>query len=75
MKCPKCGSTSLSCIDSRPINETIRRRRKCMKCGQRFSTYEIRTEDYYGLKIIETLLDDTLAFIEKIAEKRKELQK
>ena len=41
MKCPKCEG-KLMIIDTRnaPFNET-RRRRECMKCGYRFSTYEM----------------------------------
>lgn len=75
MKCPKCGSSALAIVDSRQSNETIRRRRKCLKCGHRFSTFEISFEEYYGLKIIETLLEDVLVFVEGIMKKRKELKK
>ena len=42
MKCPKCGSDDDKVLDSRPAREgaAIRRRRECMKCGHRFTTYE-----------------------------------
>ncbi len=42
MKCPYCGKTSTSVIDSREaLDETsIRRRRNCDACGKRFTTYE-----------------------------------
>lgn len=42
MKCPYCGFTESKVIDSRPTdeNERIRRRRECIKCGKRFTTYE-----------------------------------
>ena len=42
MKCPYCGFVESKVIDSRPTdeNERIRRRRECMKCGKRFTTYE-----------------------------------
>lgn len=42
MKCPKCGSTELSVVDSRAIARAngIRRRRECVNCGMRFTTYE-----------------------------------
>ena len=43
MKCPFCGYTESKVVDSRPAedNEKIRRRRECLSCGQRFTTYEI----------------------------------
>ena len=43
MKCPCCGYTESKVVDSRPTdeNERIRRRRECMRCEKRFTTYEI----------------------------------
>ena len=43
MKCPFCGYTESKVIDSRPAEEgfTIRRRRECLACTKRFTTYEI----------------------------------
>ena len=42
MKCPFCGYTESKVIDSRPTdeNERIRRRRECIQCSKRFTTYE-----------------------------------
>lgn len=42
MRCPKCHSLKSSVIDSRQAEDgnTIRRRRSCDQCGQRFTTYE-----------------------------------
>ncbi|MCS7198785.1 MAG: transcriptional regulator NrdR [Caldimicrobium sp.] len=42
MKCPKCKEPETRVIDSRSIEDgfTIRRRRECIKCGYRFTTYE-----------------------------------
>ena len=42
MKCPFCGEDDTRVIDSRPADEnmSIRRRRQCDKCQQRFTTYE-----------------------------------
>ena len=42
MKCPFCGSDEDKVIDSRAIKELteIRRRRECVICGRRFTTYE-----------------------------------
>ncbi len=43
MKCPFCSFTESKVIDSRPTDEgeRIRRRRECMSCGKRFTTYEV----------------------------------
>ncbi len=43
MKCPFCGYEESKDVDSRPTDEgsRIRRRRECLKCQKRFTTYEI----------------------------------
>ncbi len=43
MKCRYCGHSESKVIDSRPTEEgaSIRRRRECLGCGKRFTTYEI----------------------------------
>ena len=43
MKCPYCGELDSKVIDSRPTEdgEKIRRRRECLSCAKRFTTYEI----------------------------------
>ena len=42
MKCPYCGFSESKVIDSRPAEEgsSIRRRRECLSCAKRFTTYE-----------------------------------
>src|SRR5574340_1483933 len=42
MKCPFCGFANDKVVDSRESKEaeSIRRRRECLKCGRRFTTYE-----------------------------------
>jgi transcriptional repressor NrdR len=42
MRCPKCGSRDDKVIDSRQSRDSssIRRRRECLSCGYRFTTYE-----------------------------------
>jgi len=42
MKCPFCGFVNDKVVDSRESKEaeSIRRRRECLKCGKRFTTYE-----------------------------------
>ena len=43
MKCPFCGDQDSKVVDSRHSEDgmSIRRRRECMKCQRRFTTYEI----------------------------------
>lgn len=42
MKCPYCGSSEIEVVETRDSEdlETIRRRRACLKCKKRFTTYE-----------------------------------
>jgi transcriptional repressor NrdR len=42
MRCPQCGYEEDKVVDSRPSqdNRAIRRRRECLSCGTRFTTYE-----------------------------------
>ena len=42
MKCPYCGFKESKVVDSRPAEEgnSIRRRRECLSCSKRFTTYE-----------------------------------
>lgn len=41
MKCPFCGFDDSKVVDSRPADKKIRRRRECINCRARFTTYEI----------------------------------
>jgi transcriptional repressor NrdR len=40
VNCPYCGHNDSKVIDSRDVNDGIRRRRQCLKCDSRFTTYE-----------------------------------
>ena len=42
MRCPSCGNPESKVVDSRPSEDgtAIRRRRECLECGRRFTTYE-----------------------------------
>lgn len=46
MRCPRCGCEESKVVDSRPSEsaDAIRRRRECVNCGFRFTTYERREE-------------------------------
>lgn len=53
MRCPHCYDSEDKVIDSRPLKEgsVIRRRRECLSCGARFTTYEsIEREDLRVVK-------------------------
>lgn len=43
MNCPACGFSESKVVDSRPVNDgaSIRRRRECLQCQKRFTTFEI----------------------------------
>ena len=54
MKCPECGHEEDKVVDSRPHQDgrAIRRRRECLKCGKRYTTFEyIETGSLTVLKI------------------------
>jgi len=53
MRCPYCQQPDTKVVDSREseIGEAIRRRRECLACGKRFTTYErIETVPFYVIK-------------------------
>jgi transcriptional repressor NrdR len=53
VRCPYCGHPELKVVDSRDseVGEAIRRRRECLQCGQRFTTYErIETVPFFVTK-------------------------
>lgn len=51
MNCPYCGHKSSKVTDKRSSPEGIRRRRECLKCKKRFTTYErIERTDLYVIK-------------------------
>ena len=77
MRCPKCGCQDDKVIDSRASREgaTIRRRRECVGCGYRFTTYE--EIERAGLVILkrdgrreEFSKDKLLSGIKKACQKR-----
>ena len=77
MRCPKCGCQDDKVIDSRASREgaTIRRRRQCIGCGYRFTTYEeIEREGLMVLKHDgrheEFSKEKLLAGIKKACQKR-----
>ncbi|MFC1992657.1 transcriptional regulator NrdR [Chloroflexota bacterium] len=75
MDCPYCGYQDSKVIDSRDVNEGIRRRRQCLQCGSRFTTYErLQPASLFVIKKDERReefnRDKLLAGIRKACEKR-----
>ncbi|MBI3192173.1 MAG: transcriptional repressor NrdR [Pedosphaera parvula] len=77
MRCPKCGCQDDKVIDSRASREgsTIRRRRECLACQHRFTTYE--DIEHQGLMVIkrdgrreEFSKDKLLSGVRKACQKR-----
>ena len=75
MNCPFCDYHDSKVIDSRDVNDGIRRRRQCLSCGSRFTTYE-RLQPT-GLFVVkkdgrreEFSKDKVLTGIRKACEKR-----
>jgi transcriptional repressor NrdR len=51
ISCPSCGNAESRVIDSRSMEDGIRRRRQCIKCSGRFTTYErIQARNMYVIK-------------------------
>ena len=51
MKCPYCGYDDSKVVDSRSINDGVRRRRQCLHCDSRFTTYEgIQANNFLVIK-------------------------
>jgi transcriptional repressor NrdR len=50
MQCPYCAQPNSRVVDTRATNESIRRRRECLNCHKRFTTYEQITEQLLIVK-------------------------
>ncbi|MFC1899402.1 transcriptional regulator NrdR [Chloroflexota bacterium] len=51
MNCPYCNHNNSKVIDSREVNDGIRRRRQCLSCNSRFTTYErLQPASFFVLK-------------------------
>jgi len=63
MKCPNCGKSVNRVLDSRPTGEgmAIRRRRECLSCLARFTSYE-----FTGNQILPNMIRENLSTVAKI---------
>jgi transcriptional repressor NrdR len=71
MRCPKCGTPEDKVIDSREAKDgaSIRRRRECLTCGHRFTTYE--QVEYEDLTVVKRDLKREPWSREKLIESMK----
>lgn len=54
MECPYCKRQKTKVIDSRETaDEKVRRRRKCLDCGKKFTTYEVYEQRLFKLDELE----------------------
>ena len=76
MNCPYCGSESIRTLETRDSqNNTIRRRKECLNCGKRFTTYEyIETVELMVRKTDDRIerfdLNKIIIGLQKACEKR-----
>ena len=79
LNCPICGgkTTVVDCRDSASNNKAIRRRRLCPTCDYRFTTIEIKTEEFVKMDIQRRSIKrafDTIKVLFKLAENDKQLK-
>ena len=83
MKCPYCGSENSVVVDSRPSpDNSIRRRRHCKKCGERYTTIEQLYKSLDGnlvrprkMVVLATGSDQKYEFVLLVRNKKKEEKK
>jgi len=77
--CPLCDSKRSFVIDSRTSTDyrKIRRRRVCLNCDNRFTTYEMKIEDFYGgiNPTIKKLIRDKIRELDEIVKYASEISK
>ena len=75
MKCPKCNQNNDKVIDSRPNEncDKVRRRRECLNCGCRYTTYE--SSAYEAESIIDFLNQTQQAINTIFSSKKSQLKR
>jgi len=56
-RCPNCGSHKQRVFDTRTYKATVRRRRGCLICDERWTTFEVTEAAYAALRDIDGMLD------------------
>lgn len=71
LTCPECGSVRLKVTDSRPSGDKVRRRRKCLNCAAKFTTFESHEKDAFGIRL---KLTQTSEALDKLAGELKQFK-
>lgn len=58
IECPECGSQVRNVLESRKANHQVRRRCLCVECGARYTTYELRADEWDALQRRAALHDE-----------------
>ena len=69
--CPKCGSSQIAVVDSRPRAGIVWRRRKCLECDGKYTTYEVSSDTYDSLMEARTFMDRAERIIKTIRKEKK----
>ena len=60
MNCPKCGDSFPIVIDARASGISKRRRRECLACGHRYTTFEVYAEDFKKLEFAKKQMQEVM---------------
>lgn len=74
MNCPKCSGKS-EVSDSRPKDGTVRRRRKCLKCGHKYTSYEVDVSTLLLVRNQSKTVKHVLRELQKAARSAEKLAK
>lgn len=74
VECEKCGSENMGVLDTRMTCGIIRRRRRCLDCGNRITTYEIHEEDFHDRRTKKEEFEMELEHIRGIAKSILEME-
>lgn len=69
--CPFCGSGQIAVVDSRPRGNTIWRRRKCLECEKKYTTYEVLSDTYTNILEMLSLVDNLEKIIKAVKGKKR----
>ena len=74
--CPVCAAIASKVVDSRDTDQSVRRRRECVKCGERWTTYEVSASAFLALtdldRVMAVTAQELRASEERIAKFREE---
>lgn len=74
LRCPSCGG-ACAVVDSRPSGDAHRRRRKCLDCDYRFTTFERPESNEVSNEELMKILRELDVFVERMSELRGRIQR